>query len=157
MPSYPHLFDNSRGGDLVAYLASLGEDASGDWYELTQAYPIGVSAEDGSPQRGQELFGGYCAPCHGVEGRGDGPLSPAVYRPAMNLRKENFWLISWGPGTESEARALARLVKFGVLGTSMPGHEYLTDGEIADVVAYVGGLRGRDEPVVAAAGKAIKG
>ena len=159
MPSYAHLFaaggprgGDARGDDLVAYLASLGRDAAGDWYEIAQAFPR-QELPAGSAARGRDLFGGYCVPCHGAEGRGDGPLAAAVYRPAMNLRKEHFWAISWGPGAEPEERALARLVKFGVPGTSMPGHEYLTDRQVADVVAYVQALR-RETVVAAAPGAA---
>ena len=38
---------------------------------------------------------------------------------------------------EDEWQALAGIVKFGVLGTPMAGHEYLEDVDIADIVAYV--------------------
>jgi hypothetical protein len=60
----------------------------------------------------------------------------------MNLRKDRFWLISWGPGLEPESQALARVIQFGIDGTSMPGHEYLAREEIADLVGYVQYLRG---------------
>ncbi len=139
MPAYAHLFadGSTRGDDLVAYLASLGEGTEEAWLEHTSTAPMGDAVADGSPRRGRELFGAGCAPCHGAAGRGDGPLAAAVYRPAMNLRKGAWWLVSWGPGAEPEERALARLVKYGVPGTSMPGHEYMTQRQLADVVAFV--------------------
>ncbi|MBI4500245.1 MAG: cytochrome c [Gemmatimonadetes bacterium] len=34
-----------------------------------------------SLNRGKELWGIYCYPCHGVEGRGDGPVAPVFVRP----------------------------------------------------------------------------
>jgi len=31
-----------------------------------------------SPSSGSEMFGAYCAPCHGRDGRGSGPAAPAL-------------------------------------------------------------------------------
>lgn len=148
MPSYAHLFaaGSRRGDDLVAYLASLGADAGEEWYEITRRAEIAGAARGGSAARGEVVFHTFCAPCHGAEGRGDGPLAPALYRPAMNLRKGGLWLVSWGPGAEPVEEGLARLVKYGVPGTSMPGHEYLSDRQLADLVAFVGRLSGAAEP-----------
>lgn len=148
MPSYEHLFAGRRGDALVAYLASLGGERGAAWYELTRAADMG-HPESGSAERGDALFGRYCAPCHGAEGRGDGPLGASVRRPAMNLRKGGLWLVSWGPGSAPLEEELARLVKYGAPGTSMPGHEYLTDGQVADLVAYVLELQRAPDAVVA--------
>jgi mono/diheme cytochrome c family protein len=42
-----------------------------------------VPADAGSIARGQEIYGQMCAVCHGVQGRGDGPLARTmVPRPA---------------------------------------------------------------------------
>jgi cytochrome c1 len=32
---------------------------------------------------------------------------------------------------------LARIVKFGLIGTPMPGHEWFSDQQVADVVAFL--------------------
>ncbi len=137
MPSYAHLFagDGRRGESLVAYLGSLGAGTGDERWRVIEAASVPAAA--GSPERGARLFARYCAPCHGEGGRGDGPLAAAVRRPAMDLGKGRYWLISWGPGAESEERALARLIRFGVPGTSMPGHEWLDDRQVADLVAQV--------------------
>lgn len=142
MPAYAHLFaaGEQRGEDLVVYLSSLGAGAREDWYALTQSFPVADLAR--APAAGRGLFRSYCVPCHGNEGRGDGPLAPAVFRPAMDLRKGAFWLVSWGPGAEPKTQALARLIRFGVPGTEMPGHEYLSDRQVADLSAYVLDLAG---------------
>jgi hypothetical protein len=58
----------------------------------------------------------------------------------MNLRKGSFWLVSHGPGFGSEAEGLERVIKFGLPGTAMPGHEYFSDQQVADLAAYVLGL-----------------
>jgi cytochrome c oxidase cbb3-type subunit 2 len=145
MPSYAHLFGDGRGDDLVAYLSSLGAGSERARYALTQAAP--VPARPAAPaalavRRGGRLFAELCSPCHGRHGGGDGPLAPALgRRPAIDLRKPRWWLVSWGPGSEPEGEALARVVRFGVPTTSMPGHEWLSDEQVAEVVAFVQALR----------------
>jgi mono/diheme cytochrome c family protein len=37
-----------------------------------------ASAEDLSTYRGAELYQRFCASCHGTDGRGDGPVAPAL-------------------------------------------------------------------------------
>ncbi len=150
MPSYDHLFAPRKGGagspgeDLVAYLSSLGAGHEDEAWELIQSYDFGPVLGRGEETRGRASFGRYCASCHGDSGRGDGPLAEALFRPAMNLRKGAFWAVSWGPGADSLEEGLARVIKFGLPGTSMPGHETLKDQEVADLVAFVLSLsRGR--------------
>ena len=36
--------------------------------------PVGKT----SPTSGQQMYASYCAPCHGVDGRGHGPVAPAL-------------------------------------------------------------------------------
>jgi cytochrome c oxidase cbb3-type subunit 2 len=143
MPSYSHLFSkgSSRGDDLVTYLASLGSARAAERAAYIESWDASAAAR--SVEAGGVLFRRLCTPCHGTHARGDGPLAPAIARPAMNLLKDRFWLVSWGPGTEPEPEALARVVKFGVRGSTMPGHESLTAQQVADIVAYVRSLRAR--------------
>lgn len=145
MPSYAHLFAGAsrRGEDLVAYLASLGHAESAQRFEYIRGWepPPGV---EGDAARGRPVFERFCTPCHGVEGRGDGPQAEWFKRPAMDLRKGAFWYVGQGLAPEEERAALARIVRFGVPGTSMPGHETFDDGRTADVVAYLRELTRRD-------------
>jgi mono/diheme cytochrome c family protein len=43
--------------------------------------PVGKT----SPTSGQQMFASYCAPCHGVDARGHGPVSPALKIPPADL------------------------------------------------------------------------
>ena len=132
MPSYDHLFRNGeRGRDLVAYLATLGAGTGEERAALTRAEPMPPS----SAVQGEALFAIYCAACHGVSARGDGPLALRLGDPYADLRKPGFHALA--RSTEPEDRALARIVRYGLAPTSMPGHEYLTDQQVADLVAYV--------------------
>jgi cytochrome c oxidase cbb3-type subunit 2 len=84
------------------------------------------------------LFARHCAACHGPDAMGDGKLAPALGKPPANLRRGPFL---WSPnGPELETR-LARIIKFGVPGTDMPGHETLTDAQVLALARYVLGLR----------------
>lgn len=42
-----------------------------------------AAAED--PERGEQLFWMHCAACHGIEGRGNGPMAPAMLVLPRNL------------------------------------------------------------------------
>ena len=143
MPSYGRLFegDGGRGRDLVAYLASLGAETAVRRWQLTEGEAADLPAS--SPERGAVLFASYCAVCHGRQGRGDGPLAASLHDPYVNLlRQPGFHSI---PASEPLDRGLARIVRHGLPPTSMPGHEWLTDQHVADLVAYVKTLRGRDQ------------
>jgi len=44
-----------------------------------------VLASYTSPSSGKEMYDSYCAPCHGVDGKGDGPAAPALKAVPTNL------------------------------------------------------------------------
>ncbi len=142
MPSYAHLFrpGDARGESLVAYLASLGAetlavrmDAATAWMPsaeaLMQPYP---------ESRAQKTFSQLCAACHGPEAHGDGPLAAS-----LSIKPPDFSRDPWRRISADEPNrlfALARIIKFGVPGTPMAGHEYLDD---ATVIALARLLEGR--------------
>lgn len=37
------------------------------------------------PPGGREMYVRYCASCHGIDGRGDGPVAPQLARPPTDL------------------------------------------------------------------------
>ncbi|HEX4956489.1 MAG TPA: cbb3-type cytochrome c oxidase subunit II [Thermoanaerobaculia bacterium] len=149
MPSYSHLFagDGARGRDLVAYLGSLGRDTREERRALVAR--AGVPAHPGSVSGGRRLFTTYCSACHGQEGRGNGRYAPVLANPALDLGKERFWFVPRGPGAEPEGAALSRIVRFGIPATPMPGHEYLSEREVADLVAFVSTLPGSSKVAAA--------
>jgi len=44
-----------------------------------------VPATYTDPTAGKEMFNSYCASCHGVDGKGDGPAAPALKAVPTNL------------------------------------------------------------------------
>lgn len=140
MPSYAHLFGDSRGQDLVAYLSSLGADRSSERQALRADNDPLASAAAPDAARGSALFVRHCAPCHGRGGRGDGGAL-GLSLPTMNLTKGYFARLP-AAGPEDRRRELARVVRFGLPPGLMPGHEWLNDQEVADLVAFVLDLAG---------------
>ncbi len=148
MPSYADLFagDGRRGSDLVAYLGSLGAGHADERARQVAALPPETATGAPSAARGARLFAALCAPCHGASGRGDGALAASIARPAMDLAKGFFIHLPPGLDAAGERRELERLVRFGAPPTSMPGHETLRPGEVADLVEFVLRLAGPRRP-----------
>lgn len=142
MPSYAHLFEdgNPRGEALVAYLQSLGATTgseraatAGQWLPAPGSLPVDRTT-------GARLFAQNCAQCHGASGRGDGPLSPLVGFPSPTDLTRSSWGDAAAPGGDARRIALARIIKFGIPGTAMAGHESLEDSQILGLAAYVAQL-----------------
>jgi mono/diheme cytochrome c family protein len=65
-----------------------------------------ITATPASLEMGRELYGEYCAMCHGPKGRGDGAIAASLARPPADLSNgarlgsltdgELFWRISTG-------------------------------------------------------------
>lgn len=140
MPGYAHLFGpgDRRGEDLVSFLESLGAGAGEDEAAGSAPRPKPRGVENGRAWRGRASFATYCVACHGADARGDGPLAEALGRaPAMDLRKGLPWLVSWGAGAPPLREGLAQVIRYGIEGTEMPGHETLDERTVADLAAYV--------------------
>jgi cytochrome c oxidase cbb3-type subunit 2 len=131
MPSYRHLFDDGRGQDLIAFLQDIRPQA---WQERQAAIASWAPRAGNSGPDPAILFERHCAMCHGSDARGGGPLAPSLPTAPADLVKGPF--IWTPPGQELEVR-VARVVKFGILGTEMPGHETLKDADISNLAVYL--------------------
>ena len=136
MPRYAHLFaaGDPRGEALVAYLASLGADTTEARARQIAAWTPPSLA--GDAQRGATLFASLCASCHGADGRGHGPLAGKLAAPPADL------VAGPRPRTtcatpEATATELARVIRFGLPGTAMAGHETLSAADLAALTAYL--------------------
>ena len=135
MPSYAHLFvaHDARGEALLAYLASLGAGTSEERRQQVAAWK--PEAREVIPaDSAAKLFLRLCAQCHGASGRGDGVLAVR-----LSVRPPDWSSMPWRhipPGGDVEV-TLSRIIKFGLPGLPMAGHEYLQDGEIVGLARYV--------------------
>ncbi|QTN33813.1 cbb3-type cytochrome c oxidase subunit II [Akkermansiaceae bacterium] len=134
MPSYAHLFQDSRGDDLVSYLRQCGIESIPDLLARQAAWL--PDRKNSMPADGKRLFARHCAVCHGDDGAGQGMLAGQLPVPPINLRDGPF--IRTQDGKEE---TIARIIKFGVIGSQMPGHETLGDGEMIALTDYVRELR----------------
>ena len=128
MPSYAHLFKDGQGDDLVKFLKQSGADACASL--LTQAAQWKPAGTTAATHDAQKLFATHCAACHGSAGEGNGPLAGNFTRPPANLAKGPFLWTNAGDALELR---VARVIKFGLPGRDMPGHETLSDPEILDL------------------------
>jgi mono/diheme cytochrome c family protein len=135
MPRYAHLFAEADGDGhaLLAYLASLGAETFADRLAQIAQWRPDVRAV-ASPEHARRVFGKLCIGCHGVTGRGDGPLVRQLTVRPPDWSQVPFCHIA---ANESAEIALSRIIKFGVWGTVMAGHEYLPDSEVVSLARFV--------------------
>jgi mono/diheme cytochrome c family protein len=144
MPSYAHLFrepgelGNSRGDDLLAYLRSLEHKRTGDQLLLEQSWhPSSTAVESGNAHDGARLFNAYCSTCHASNGRTRQRWKANFQRLPPDLGMGPFLYLPDSDSPAERTMRLARMIKFGIPGTDMPGHEYLPDREIASISIWL--------------------
>jgi cytochrome c oxidase cbb3-type subunit 2 len=137
MPAYPHLFRDSRGADLVEFLLDNSRRTTAPAMPDTAAWRP-APARSADPVEGARAFARWCAVCHGPAGQGDGPLAAKLAKRPANLAR-GPWL--WTRAGDAQETRVARVIKFGIPGTDMPGHETLDDARIADLTQHVLRLR----------------
>lgn len=110
----------------AALLLSAWHPPDGAAQDLVNPFP----GDAASTARGREIYSAQCAICHGVSGRGDGPLSRTmVPRPA------DFRVHLAEGHTETQ---LYEWVTSGVPDTGMQGFaDTLAPGERWDVINYI--------------------
>jgi cytochrome c oxidase cbb3-type subunit 2 len=124
MPSYAHLFEDDRGDALIAYLKQSGIENTLPLIKTQSAWtPRGSSRGINA----KALFQRHCTTCHGPAGNGSGMTAAALSVPPTNLHSGPF--IRTGQASDTRA-AIARVIKYGVIGSDMPGHETLTDDQV---------------------------
>ena len=81
------------------------------------------------PTNGKQMYTSYCAPCHGAEGRGNGPVAPALRTPPTDLTglakanngkfPDNHIVSVLRFGTESRAHGSAEMPVWGTVFNKM--------------------------------------
>ena len=64
-------------------------------------------------------------------------MSELFPRPAGALSEGRFIRIPTNAIPELRRAELARIIKFGIMGTDMPGHEYLSNSDVASLVRFM--------------------
>jgi mono/diheme cytochrome c family protein len=135
MPSYAHLFKDTRGDDLIAFLHDVPADAISSRARTAATWTPHPTS---TIPHGAPLFLSHCAACHGVVGHGDGKFASVLVKRPTDLNRGPFVWTPSGPDLENR---VARAIKFGLPGTDMPGHETLDDARIVALARYIAYLR----------------
>ena len=86
---------------------------------------------------GQQVYSLRCAQCHGVTGDGNGPAAAYLLPKPRDYRKGTFKFTSTPRGSRPRRSDLARTIRLGAKGTSMPAFRWLTEQEREAVLDYV--------------------
>ena len=139
MPSYGYLFaDSTRGDDLVRYLTSLRSPQYAEHIALEQRWaPSENDVSTASPDEGAHLYGEYCATCHEATGATRMAWRSQFKRLPPNIEAGPWNYVPVSFSGQERVLRIAQIIKFGVPGTDMPGHEYLSDKEIGSLSLWL--------------------
>lgn len=96
-------------------------------------------------QHGREVFTRQCAGCHGTTGDGKGPAGKYLDPPPRDYRLGRFKFTSTPRGSKPRRDDLARIIRYGAKGTSMPTFRFIADEDLQAVIDYVILLSSRGE------------
>lgn len=138
MPSYGFLFRDERGNDLVTYLESL--QGPGTQQHVTaeeQWHPSAASLAEANAADGERLFQRFCATCHDQDGQTRTLWRASFKRLPPDLSRGPFFNLPPSAMPEERLDRIAQISRFGLPGTDMPGHEYLSDRQIASISLWL--------------------
>lgn len=93
---------------------------------------------------GDELYGTFCAACHGPEGRGDGFAAPFGRTVQADFTRAEFKVRSTPSGALPSDADLAAVIRRGAGGDgAMPSFSFLSSGDVDRLVAHVKGFSAR--------------
>jgi cytochrome c oxidase cbb3-type subunit 2 len=135
MPCYAHLFQgpDSPGESLIAYLMSLGRETTEERLQFVYSWrpsdiaPIPMS-------QASKMFQSYCSQCHPVNETREPKLAKFSTEKAPNLFRDR---LAFYDDESEDLLAVYRIIKFGIPGALMPGHEYFHDAEILGIGSYI--------------------
>jgi mono/diheme cytochrome c family protein len=98
--------------------------------------PAALGAQDAVP--GKAVYDKWCAGCHGVDGRGEGPGAPTMHPKPRDFTRALYQIRSTGLGELPSDADILRMIDVGMPGTAMPGwNRVLTRTERNDLVQYL--------------------
>ncbi len=95
--------------------------------------PISAFSDDG----GKANYDKWCTSCHGEKGDGKGPAADFVWPKPRDFTKGTYKFKSTGSGEPPVDSDIARTIREGNPGTSMPAWTRFTDDEVKALVAYL--------------------
>jgi len=107
-----------------------------------------------NPTSGKQMYADYCAPCHGVAGKGDGPAAPALKTAPADLtllaRNNNGKfpidrvMTELHQGSKSAAHGSSEMPVWGPLFKSLnPMNTPMVDQRIHNLAVYLESLQAK--------------
>lgn len=148
MPSYAGLFSDgdARGEALLDYLMSLGEGTLEPRRAIIATWQPRVFNAVGDASRGALSWSRNCVSCHGRTGVGDGALAGQLEVRPPDFSRDDWRRVPRSGASHPPPLEVMRIVKFGIPGSPMPGHEWLSEQELADLASHVLLLHSRTNP-----------
>ncbi|HUE74189.1 MAG TPA: cytochrome c [Pirellulaceae bacterium] len=94
---------------------------------------------------GRDVYIRQCAGCHGATGDGNGPAARYLDPLPRDYRLGRFKFTSTPRGNKPRREDLARIIRRGAKGTSMPTFRWIADEDLDAVIDYVILLSSRGE------------
>ncbi|MGA2906875.1 MAG: c-type cytochrome [Terracidiphilus sp.] len=91
----------------VALLAGIG------YANQSASSKVVIPVSRTSATNGKQMYVNYCAPCHGVDGRGQGPVAAALKKQPANLA-----LLSKNNGGKFPSTHIMSVLEFGAANSS---------------------------------------
>ena len=107
-----------------------------------------ASAWAGDAAAGKVIFEANCASCHGVSGKGDGPVGAALDPRPRDFTVADFKFDADGSGTPGDDSDLVMVIQNGAMkfGGSplMAPWPTLTEVQVTDIIAHIRSLKAAD-------------
>lgn len=108
---------------------------------VIQAWKLTVAPQQPPDlDRATRLFAQHCTACHGIQGRGDGPLAKGMEPEPSDLQDE-------GRMRQRSLYGLYNTITLGVRGTPMRAFSELSEADRWALAFFAGGLRANSEAV----------
>ena len=88
-------------------------------------------------EKGKAIYDQWCSSCHGEKGDGKGPAADFVWPKPRDFTKGTYKFKSTGSGEPPVDSDIARTIRQGNPGTSMPAWNRFSDEEVKSLVAYL--------------------
>jgi mono/diheme cytochrome c family protein len=106
---------------------------------------VPAMASAGDAAAGKPVFQANCSSCHGMTGKGDGPVGAALTPPPRDFSKGDFKYDTDGDGKPGADADLKNVITKGALAYGgsplMAPWPTLTAAQIDDIVAYIRSLK----------------
>jgi mono/diheme cytochrome c family protein len=100
---------------------------------------VNIETKKVSPADGKAMYSSYCAPCHGVNGAGNGPLASSLKRTPPDLT-----MLSRNNGGVFPMEHVMGVIRHG---TSMSGHDKSGMPDWAEALGRIDQLNKLDTPL----------